>query len=162
MCYSAQIWADYQKPGTYNARRDKLGTVWRKVFGVHHGVVGVYRFYESVFAHDLEQRALVPGEREQKVEIIFTPQTGQDLLVACLWTYTEPVDEEPGFHSFAIITDHPPPEVAIAGHDRCIVSLREDDLDAWLNPTAHTPAELQAILDRGEAVRPYFDHALAA
>lgn len=150
-----------EKPGTYNARRDKLSTVWRKVFGVHHGVIGVHRFYESVNIHDLQQRALVPGEREQKVEIVFTPATGEDLVVACLWTYTEGSGDEPGFYSFAIITDHPPPEVAIAGHDRCIVSLQEDDLEAWLNPTAHTPAELQAILDRGEVVRPYFEHEIA-
>lgn len=28
---------EIEKPGTYNARRDKLSTVWRNVFGVHHG-----------------------------------------------------------------------------------------------------------------------------
>jgi len=150
-----------EKPGTYNARRDKLSTVWRKVFGVHHGVIGVHRFYESVNIHDLQQRDLVPGEREQKVEIVFTPATGEDLLVACLWTYTQASGDEPGFYSFAIITDHPPPEVAIAGHDRCIVSLQEEDIEAWLSPTAHSAAELQAILDRGEVVRPHFEHEVA-
>lgn len=91
-----------------------------------------------------------------------TPQTGEDLLVACLWTYAEAVGEDQEFYSFAVITDHSPPEVALAGHDRCIVSIREDGLDAWLNPTAYSPAALQAILDRGEAVRPYFEHELAA
>jgi putative SOS response-associated peptidase YedK len=151
-----------EKPGTYNARRDTLTTVWRRVFGVHHGVIGVRRFYESVALHDLHQRALVPGEREQKVEIVFTPQTAEDLLVACVYTYTEASGDAPGFYSFAAITDEPPPEVASAGHDRCIVSLREEDIDAWLNPTAHTAVELQAILDQGEVVRPYFEHALAA
>jgi putative SOS response-associated peptidase YedK len=153
---------EVEKPGTYNARRDSLSTAWRRVFGVHHGVIGVHRFYESVLLNDLQQRALVPGEREQKVEIMFTPRTGGDLLVACLWTYTEADGDDQGFYSFAVITDHPPPEIALAGHDRCIVSIREDDLDAWLNPTAHSPAALQAILDRGEAVRPYFQHELAA
>jgi putative SOS response-associated peptidase YedK len=152
---------EIEKPGTYNARRDSLSTVWRKVFGVHHGLMVVDRFYESVFLHDNQQRPLVPGEREQNIEIVFTPQTGEELLVACLWTYTEPSGEEPGFYSFAAITDHPPPEVAIAGHDRCIVSIQEEDLDAWLNPTASTIPALQAILDRGEMVRPYFEHQLA-
>jgi putative SOS response-associated peptidase YedK len=151
-----------EKPGTYNARRDSLTTVWRRVFGVRHGLIGVRRFYESVALHDLHQRALVPGEREQKVEIVFTPQTAEDLLVACVYTYTEASGDEPCFYSFAAITDEPPPEVASAGHDRCIVSLREEDIDAWLNPTAHTAAQLQAILDQGEVVRPYFEHALAA
>jgi putative SOS response-associated peptidase YedK len=79
-----------------------------------------------------------------------------------VYTYTEPSGDEPGFYSFAAITDEPPPEVASAGHDRCIVSLREEDIDTWLNPTAHTPAQLQAILDQGEVVRPYFEHAMAA
>lgn len=153
---------EVEKPGTYNARRDSLSTAWRRVFGVHHGVIGVHRFYESVLLNDLQGRALVPGEREQKVEIMFTPRTGEDLLVACLWTYTAEEGADQGFYSFAVITDHPPAEVASAGHDRCIVSLREDDLDAWLNPTTQAPAALQAILDRGEAVRPYFEHELAA
>lgn len=153
---------EIEKPGTYNARRDSLSTVWRRVFGVYHAVMVVDRFYESVLLHESQQRPLAPGEREQKIEIEFKPQTGEELLVACLWTYTEPSAEDPGFYSFAAITDHPPPEVARAGHDRCIVSIKEEDLDAWLNPTASTPVELQAILDRGEAVRPYFEHQLSA
>ncbi len=153
---------EIEKPGTYNARRDKLSTVWRRVFGVHHGVIGVHRFFESVALHDLQQRALAPGEREQNVEIVFTPQTGEDLFVACLWTYVPAEGDVPGFYSFAAITGEPPDEVAGAGHDRCIVSLREEDIEAWLNPIGQTPATLQAILDRGEAVRPYFDHVVAS
>jgi hypothetical protein len=62
---------EIEKPGTYNARRDKLSTVWRKVFGHNHGIMVVDKFYESVYLHDLQQRSLVPGEREQNVEILF-------------------------------------------------------------------------------------------
>ena len=149
---------EIEKPGTYNARRDSLSTVWRRVFGVYHGVMVVDRFYESVLLHENQQRSLMPGEREQKIEIEFKPRNGEELLVACLWTYTEPSGEDPGFYSFAAITDRPPPEVANAGHDRCIVSIEEQDLDAWLNPTVRSAAELQGILDRGEVVRPYFEH----
>jgi putative SOS response-associated peptidase YedK len=152
---------EIEKPGTYNARRDKLSTVWRRVFGVHHGLIAASRFFESVHLHDLQQRALAPGEREQNVELVFTPQTGEDLLIACLYTYTEASGAEPAFYSFAAITHDPPPEVAAAGHDRCIVTICDEDIDAWLNPTAHTPIELQAMLDRGIAERPYFEHALA-
>ncbi|AGG88785.1 SOS response-associated peptidase family protein [Rhodanobacter denitrificans] len=148
-----------EKPGTYNARRDKLTTVWKKVFGVHHGIMVVERFYESVNLHDLQHRDLVPGEREQSVEIVFTPQTGEDLFVACLWTYTEGSGDEPGFFSFAAITDEPPPEVSDAGHDRCIVTVAEENIDAWLNPTASTPVVLNALLDAAD--RPYFEHELA-
>ena len=31
-------------------------------------------------------------------------------------------------------TDEPPPEVAAAGHDCCIIPLRRERLDEWLNP----------------------------
>ncbi|MHB1057231.1 MAG: SOS response-associated peptidase family protein [Rhodanobacter sp.] len=152
---------EIEKPGSYNARRDRLTTVWRRVFGIHHGVIGVRRFFESVNIHDLQQRDLVPGEREQKVEIVFTPRTGEDLFVACLWTYVESSGNEPGFYTFAAVTGDPPPEVAAAGHDRCIVSLREEDIEGWLNPAVHTPGELQTILDRGEANRPFYEHEIA-
>lgn len=146
------------KPGTYNARRDKLATVWRMVFGYNHGIMVVSRFYESVHLHDLQHRPLAPGEREQNVELMFTPQTGQDLLVACLWTYVEGDDEQPGFYSFAAITDDPPPEVAAAGHDRCLVPIREQNIDAWLNPDSADVAAQLAILDDPE--RPYYDHEI--
>ena len=39
---------EIEKPGTYNARRDKLSTVWRKVFGYNHGIMVVDRFYGLV------------------------------------------------------------------------------------------------------------------
>jgi putative SOS response-associated peptidase YedK len=151
---------EIEKPGTYNARRDKLATVWRKVFGYNHGIMVVARFYESVHLHDLQQRQLVPGEREQNVEVMFTPQTGQELFVACLWTYVEGEGAEPGFYSFAAITDEPPPEVAAAGHDRCIVPIREENIGAWLDPDPNNLAAQLVILDDRE--RPYYDHEIAA
>lgn len=148
------------KPGTYNARRDKLTTVWRRVFGYNHGIMVVSRFYESVYLHDLQHRALAPGEREQSVELVFTPHNGQDLFVACLWTYVEAADEQPGFYTFAAITDDPPPEVAAAGHDRCLVPIREDNIDAWLDPASADLAAQVAILDDRE--RPYYEHVLVS
>jgi len=50
-----------QKPGTYNARRDKLSTVWRQLYGHNHGIVEASDFYESVSLHRLQQRELVPA-----------------------------------------------------------------------------------------------------
>jgi putative SOS response-associated peptidase YedK len=52
---------EVEKPGTYNARRDKLSTVWRKVFAYNDGIMVVDCFYESVHLHDLQPRPLVPG-----------------------------------------------------------------------------------------------------
>jgi len=149
---------EIEKPGTYNARRDKLSTVWRKVFGHNHGIMVVDRFYESVYLHDLQRRPLVPGEREQNVEIMFTPSTGEELLVACLWTYVEAAGENPGFYTFAAITDDPPLEVVEAGHDRCPDPIQEDDIDAWLNPDPNDGPSMYAILDR--RVRPFYAHQL--
>lgn len=151
---------EIKKPGTYNARRDKLSTVWRKVFGYHHGIMVVAKFYESVHLHDLQQRALAPGEREQNVELMFTPRNGQELVVACLWTYVDSAGDDPGFYSFAAITDDPPPEVAGAGHDRCIIPIAPDNLDAWLAPDASHLAAQDAILEERE--RPYYEHCIAA
>jgi putative SOS response-associated peptidase YedK len=150
---------EIEKPGTYNARRDKLSTVWSKVFGHNHGILVTDRFYESVYLHDLQHRSLVPGEREQSVEILFTPSTRENLLVACLWTYVEAAGEDPGFYTFAAITDDPPLEVVETGHDRCPVPIQENDLDAWLDPDPKDTASLYAILDRRE--RPFYEHQLA-
>ena len=47
-----------------------------------------------------------------------------------------------------------------AGHDRCIVSIQPDNIDAWLNPDAANLKAQHAILDDRE--RPYYDHRLAA
>jgi putative SOS response-associated peptidase YedK len=65
----------------------------------------------------------------------------------------------PALQSFAAITDEPPPEVAATGHDRCVIPLKEEHLDAWLDPKGDLAA-MQRILDDRE--RPYYEHRLAA
>jgi putative SOS response-associated peptidase YedK len=62
--------------------------------------------------------------------------------------------------SFAAITDEPPRDVAAAGHDRCIIPIRPDNLDAWLNPDPNDLEALYRILDDREPVS--FTHAEAA
>jgi putative SOS response-associated peptidase YedK len=138
---------DAKFAGTYNARRDSLGGFWRPLFGHHHGILAVNRFYENV-------------QRDGKSVVLeFEPRVGQEMLVACLWSqWFGPDGEE--LLSFAAITDEPPPEVAAAGHDRCIVPIRAANLDAWLNPDSHDLAASYAILDDRE--RPYYEHRLAA
>ena len=138
-----------QKPGTYNARRENLDKAWRKLFGFHPGLMVVTRFYENV------ERA---GEN---VALEFSPQPSQDMLVACLWSYSKDSDGGADLFSFAaIITDEPPPEVVAAGHDRCIVPIKPEPVDAWLAPEPHNLAAQYAILDDRE--RPYYEHRRAA
>jgi putative SOS response-associated peptidase YedK len=136
-----------EKPGTYNARRDKLSTVWRPLFGRNHGIVVASRFYESVSLHRLQRRELVPGERDIPVEVEFQPEPAQDMLLACLWRYVESEGDEPGFYTFAAITREPPPEILAAGHDRCIIAIRPEHIDAWLDPDPKRLGDMLAILD---------------
>lgn len=149
-----------EKPGCYNARKSSLRSAWRGLFGYTHGVVVASRFYESVQLHENQQRALVPGETEQAIEIVFTPEPKQDLLLAYLWRYVDAEGDAPGFYGFAAITRDPPPEVRLAGHNRCIIPIRPQHVEAWLNPD---PADLKtqlAILDN--PIDAYFSHQLVA
>ena len=141
---------DARFPGLYNARRDNLERFWRGQFGVTHGVVPVTAFYENV-------------DRDGKNAVLeFRPQPEQDMLVACLWSrWTPPAGtDEPELLSFAAITDEPPPEVSAAGHDRCIIPLKPENIDAWLQPERGNLAAQYAILD--DRARPYYEHRLAA
>lgn len=139
---------DAKYPGSYNARRDNLGgEFWRGLFGRSHGVMVISGFYEHV------KRA---GEN---VVLEFTPRPQQDMLVACLWSRWT-ARGQPELLSFAAITDDPPPEIAAAGHDRCVIPIRPEHVDAWLNPDPEDLAALQTILD--DRARPYYEHRLAA
>ncbi|MEO8011076.1 MAG: SOS response-associated peptidase family protein [Dokdonella sp.] len=150
---------DRRYPGTYNARRDNLERFWKGQFGHTHGIMVINAFYENVSRHALEQRDLREGEAEENVVLEFRPRPEQDMLVACLWSKWQGEDE-PDLLSFAAITDEPPAEVAAAGHDRCIIPISEQNIDAWLNPQSHSLADLDAILDA--RARPFFEHRMAA
>lgn len=149
---------DVKFPGTYNARRDNLEGFWKNQFGHSHGIIVVNAFYENVNRHKVEGRELAPGEKEENVVLEFRPRPTQDMLVACLWSKWTGDGED--LLSFAAITDEPPEEVAAAGHDRCIVPIQPQNIDAWLNPNPKDLGLLHAILDDRE--RPYYEHRLAA
>lgn len=136
-----------QKPSTYNARSDSLATAWRKVFGFTHGIMLADSFFEHV---DRDGRDVV---------LRFDPTPPQQMQLACLWTRTE-IPGADDLWSFAAITDDPPPEVAAAGHDRCVIPLKSSNVDAWLAPDPSRRAQLREILADHE--RPYYEHQLAA
>jgi putative SOS response-associated peptidase YedK len=150
---------DIKFPGTYNARRDSLGSYWKGLFGYSHGLIIADAFYENVSRHAMERRPLAPGEKEQNVVLEFRPKTRERMLVACLWSHWQEAGE-PDLLSFAAITDEPPAEVAAAGHDRCIIPVKPENVDDWLNPDPHNLARQYAIFDDRE--RPYYEHRLAA
>jgi putative SOS response-associated peptidase YedK len=143
---------DSKYPGTYNARRDNLEGFWKAQFGYTHGLMAINAFYEHVE---------LPGANgdPEKIILEFKPRPSQVMLVACLWSrWTAP--GEPDLLSFAAITDEPPEEVAAAGHDRCIIPIKPENVDAWLNPDPKDLAAQYAILDDRE--RPYYENRLAA
>jgi putative SOS response-associated peptidase YedK len=139
---------DSQLPGLYNARRDNLQKYWRRAFGTSHALMLVESFYENVDA----------GGRN--VVLHFQPRPPATMFVACLYS----VWKEPGtgreLLSFAAITDDPPPEVAATGHDRMIINIKPENIDAWLNPQGRTDEELQAILSDRQT--PYYEHEVLA
>ena len=146
---------DVKFSGCYNARRDNLEKFWKKQFGYTHGVIALSGFYENVKRHDMEHRALRPGETSENIILKFEPNNHQDMLVACVWSrWTGAGGEQ--LLSFAVITDDPPAEVAAAGHDRCPVPLKRDNVDAWLNADPSNLKLFQDILEDKE--RPYYDH----
>ena len=73
------------------------------------------------------------------------------MLIPCLWNFSPPsTPEERDIFSFAAIADEPPAEMAALGHRRCIVPIKRENLDAWLNPDPNAVAGLYAILDDRE------------
>lgn len=125
---------DGRVSGTYNARRDNLTRFWRNQFGYTHGLMLAETFYEQV-----------DDGRGGSKEIHFRPRTGETMYIACLYSHwTDPKGLEPDLWSFAAITDEPEPEVAAEGHDRTIINIKPEHVDAWLNPD---PNNLQALFD---------------
>jgi putative SOS response-associated peptidase YedK len=139
---------DRKLPGLYNARRDSLGKYWRHQFGVSHAVMLVESFFENV-------------ERDGKNAVLhFVPKPADTMLIACLYAeWKDPKGGSP-LLSFAAITDEPPAEVAAAGHDRMIINLKPENLDAWLAPEGRSLEELQKVLADRQA--PYYEHEVMA
>jgi putative SOS response-associated peptidase YedK len=138
---------DQKFPGLYNARRDNLERFWRNEFGRTHALMVVHSFYENV-------------ERDhENVVLHFTPRPAYQMLVACLYAeWTDP--QEGRLLSFAAVTDQPPPEIKAAGHDRCVINLRPENVEAWLTPRGRSDEELQKLLSDRQT--PYYEHEVAA
>jgi putative SOS response-associated peptidase YedK len=148
---------DRKFPGLYNARRDNLEKFWGEQFGALHAIMVVESFYENVKRHTMEHRGLHAGEVEENVVLQFKPEPAQTMYIACLWSHwTDP--KEPDLRGFAAITDEPPADIAAAGHDRCIINLKPEHLEAWLSPQGRSREELQTILS--DRAVPVFQHEI--
>ena len=156
-CRPAGMPSFYDKkfPGLYNARRDNLEKFWGEQFGSHHAIMVVESFFENVKLHTMQHRKLQAGEAEQNVVLQFRPEPAQIMYIACLWSHWTD-SNEPDLRGFAAITDEPPADVAAAGHDRCIINLKLEHLEAWLTPAGRSSKELQEILS--DRAVPAFAH----
>jgi putative SOS response-associated peptidase YedK len=132
--------------GLYNARRNSLEKYWRGEFGRTHAVCVIEAFYENV-------------DRDGKnVVLEFQPNPPKEMIVACLYARWTGADQ-PDLLSFAAITDEPPEEIRMAGHDRCVINLQPKHVETWLAPQGKEPAALQAIL--ADVERPLYGHRAA-
>lgn len=150
---------DRKFPGTYNARRDNLTGFWSQVYGRQHAIMLVDSFFENVPTHLFEKRALAADEKETNIVLHFEPSSREPMIVACLWSHWTG-EGEPDLDSFAAVTDEPPAEIAATGHQRCIISLRESNIDEWLEPDAVPKDRLEAILS--DRLPAFYEHRLAA
>jgi putative SOS response-associated peptidase YedK len=146
---------DVLYPGTYNARRDSLEGYWRGAFGLRHGVVVVQAFYEHVPRHAIAGRTLGADEKEQDVVLEFrsTPRPAAGLPLGGMGRTGRPP---------AVICHdhrHAAHDVAAAGHDRGVVPIRREHLDAWLNPDPDDLARQYRILDDREDIRYVYEEA---
>jgi putative SOS response-associated peptidase YedK len=119
----------------------------------------VTAFYENVSRFRRENRVPLEGEKDENVVLEFRPNPPQEMLIACLWSHRQRKGE-PDLLSFAAVTDDPPEEIALAGHDRCIIPINPENIDAWLNPDPANLAAQYAILD--DRNRPYYEYRMAA
>lgn len=106
----------------------------------------------------MEHRDLAESEASENVVLEFRPKPAQDMVIACLWN--ESFEGDRRLLSFAAVTDEPAPEVAAAGHDRTIIQIKPEHIDAWLTPQGRSEEELQAIL--GDRPQAFYEHKLAA
>jgi putative SOS response-associated peptidase YedK len=139
---------DRKLPGLYNARRDSLGKYWKELFGFKHAVMLAESFFENV-------------DRDGKNQVLhFIPKPAGTMMIACLYSeWRDPNGGSP-LLSFAAITDEPPAEVAAAGHDRMVISIKPENLEAWLKPEGKSLEEMQRILADRQA--PYYEHEVMA
>jgi putative SOS response-associated peptidase YedK len=156
------------KFGVYNARIDSLTTkkTWQPLFMRKHGLVPFTNFYEWVldpeekndlalfnFLEEEERRELGENQNAKKRLISFYPDNREIMWAPCLWDEWQSESGEISFMSFAIITDDPPKEVEIMGHDRCPIFLKENCIDEWLSPQLSNENKMYELLKEREEVK---------
>lgn len=97
-----------------------------------YGIMIVNVFYENVKCYDMEYCELVFGEKFENVVFEFKLNLLQDMLVVCLWLYWQKVGEF-DLLFFVVIMDELLFEVVVVGYDCCIILIKLEYVDVWLN-----------------------------
>jgi putative SOS response-associated peptidase YedK len=140
---------DREYPGCYNARRDSLKKFWKNQYLRNHGILIITSFFENVAKHDYERRKLKKGEEPENMVLEFQANGFDEMIIPVIWDRWQSKGS-PDLYSFALITDEPPQEVSEAGHDRCPIFLKPENIDAWLDPCHSTEKKINDLLDDKE------------
>ncbi|KQP17037.1 hypothetical protein ASF45_27860 [Pseudorhodoferax sp. Leaf265] len=136
----------------HHARRDGLSGRWRREFEHAHGIVAVESFFDAASLHRLRARQVAPGESLEALELEFLPTPPQTLYVPCLWAHWQR-PEQPDLWSFAMIIDRAPSELVAIGQQWCPITIRQENVQAWLTPDTSDLPALHALLDDRPALR---------
>ena len=131
---------DRQFPGLYNARRDNLEKFWGDQFGSHHAMLVVESFYENVKRHTMEHRELARRRKRTKRGAAIHTRTRRKPCSSPASGPTGPIRRNPTFADLPPSPMSRPADVAAAGHDRCIINLKPEHVEAWLTPQNHSTA----------------------
>lgn len=114
-------------------------------------------FYESVDYYKNQNVPRKPGDPDRYMEVVFTPDTEEELAIACIYAHwRNPDPNGADLWSFAFVTTEPPPEVDAAGHNRCIMPIKHERIDEWLQPEPGNLQKFYGILD--DRMRPYYNN----
>jgi putative SOS response-associated peptidase YedK len=131
-------WADDPKIASraFNARAETVGTspLFRDAFRRRRCLVPVDGFYEW----------LRSGSKRQPMRI--HDPADAPLALAGLWTGRQDPESGEWLRTFTIVTTRPN-EFMAGIHDRMPVVVPPDAWATWLDPTAHDPGELRALLE---------------
>lgn len=157
-----------EKFGVYNARLDSLSVrqTWKPLFMRKHGLVPFTDFYEWVldpeekkdlalfnYLDEGQKKDLGENSKARRRLIAFHPDEREIMWAPCLWDEWTSENGQLSFKSFAIITDDPPEEVSLMGHDRCPIFLQKEYVDEWLSPSISNENEIYEILKTREPVK---------
>jgi putative SOS response-associated peptidase YedK len=150
---------DAQFSGCYNARFDSLESVpwWADSFRKRHGLILVKKFYENVETKEYLKRNSLPADqlKQKKIVLCFQPDNVEYMFIPTIWDEWKATGQ-PHLYSAALITDQPAPEIAMAGHDRTPVFLKESVIEDWLNCQGKSPEAIRKVLNTRE--KPHYSH----